>query len=162
MSQRVIRPARADDAPRIAEIYSAGIAARTATFETEPRQAAQVLAWLESGFPLFVSGDGPVVMAFALATPYRSRVCYEGVREFSIYVAPEAQGQGHGRAALSMLIDDATKRGWWKLLSRVFPENAGSRALCKSLGFREVGTYERHARLDGRWRDVIIVERLLG
>jgi phosphinothricin acetyltransferase len=52
--------------------------------------------------------------------------------------------------------------GDWKLVSRVFPENAASRALCRSLGFREVGTYHRHARLDGHWRDCVIVEKLLG
>jgi L-amino acid N-acyltransferase YncA len=77
-------------------------------------------------------------------------------------VAREGRGKGFGRAALAALIDDAKARGWWKLLSRVFPENGASRALLKSAGFREVGTYEKHAKLDGEWRDVVIVEKFFG
>ena len=60
------------------------------------------------------------------------------------------------------LFDAAREAGFWKLVSRVFVENAASRALLRSIGFREVGTYERHAQLDGIWRDVVIVEKLLG
>jgi phosphinothricin acetyltransferase len=59
------------------------------------------------------------------------------------------------------LISDAKARGWWKLLSRIFPENVASRRLCASLGFREVGIYEKHGQLDGKWMDTVIVERLL-
>ena len=55
----------------------------------------------------------------------------------------------------------AKEAGFWKLLSRVFVENQASRRLIQSLGFREVGVYEKHAKLDGVWRDVVIVERLL-
>ena len=60
-----------------------------------------------------------------------------------------------------MLIPVARQARFWKLLSRVFPENAASRALLRSVGFREVGTYEKHAQLEGVWRDVVIVELLL-
>ena len=59
------------------------------------------------------------------------------------------------------LIDAARAAGFWKLVSRIFPENHASRALVNSAGFREVGIYERHARLDGEWRDVVIVEYLI-
>jgi L-amino acid N-acyltransferase YncA len=101
-------------------------------------------------------------MAYAAAFTYRSRPCYYGVREFSIYVAREGRGKGFGRAALAALVANAKARGWWKLLSRVFPENTASRSLLKSAGFREVGTYEKHAKLDGQWRDVVIVEKFFG
>ena len=59
------------------------------------------------------------------------------------------------------MIQAAKEAGFWKLLSRIFPENAASRGLVHELGFREVGVYERHGRLDGQWRDVVIVERLI-
>ena len=59
------------------------------------------------------------------------------------------------------MIQAAKEAGFWKLLSRIFPENAASRGLVRQLGFREVGVYERHGRLDGQWRDVVIVERLV-
>ncbi len=68
---------------------------------------------------------------------------------------------GAGRLAMGALIAAAEEAGYCKLLARVFPENAASRGLLASLGFREVGTYEKYARLDGGWRDVLIVERLI-
>lgn len=102
------------------------------------------------------------MIAWASAPPYRERRVYEGVGEFSIYVARSRRGQGLGRVAMEKLIAECEARGYWKLVSRIFPENEASRALCRALGFREVGVYERHARLDGEWRDTVIVELLLG
>ncbi len=72
-----------------------------------------------------------------------------------------ARGRGAGRRALEALIGEAERAGFWKLVSRIFPENEASRRLIRSLGFREVGIYEKHGQLDGVWRDVIIVERLI-
>jgi L-amino acid N-acyltransferase YncA len=161
LSDRFARAGTTADATRIAEIYNQGIEDRVATFETEPRRAAHILNWFAEGYPIFVSGEKHNILAYAIALPYRSRPCYDGVREFSVYVAREGRGRGFGRAALGALIDDAKSRGWWKLLSRVFPENLASRKLCTALGFREVGIYEKHGRLDGKWRDTVIVEKLL-
>lgn len=161
MSDRFVRDGRAGDAARIAEIYNEGIADRIATFETELRGPDQIAAWFASDYPVIVAGIGDRVMAYAAAFPYRGRPCYDGVREFSIYVAREGRGKGFGRAALSALLEDARRRGWWKLVSRIFPENTASLGLCDSLGFRRVGVYERHGQLDGVWRDVVIVEKLL-
>ena len=93
---------------------------------------------------------------------YRPRLCYDGIAEFSVYVARADRGRGFGRAAVDALSRAAADAGFWKLVSRVFVENTASRALLVSAGFREVGIYERHARLDGAWRDVVIVEKLLG
>jgi L-amino acid N-acyltransferase YncA len=111
--------------------------------------------------PVIVVEDGGEVVAWASAPPYSARAVYAGVREFSVYVARARRGEGLGRAVMEALIAESAARGWWKLVSRVFPENAASRALCHSLGFREVGTYRRHAKLDGAWRDCVIVELLL-
>jgi len=77
-------------------------------------------------------------------------------------VRRDYRGRGAGRAALAALIEAATARGMHKLTSRVFPENAASRALLKGLCFEEIGIHRRHGQLDGRWRDCVIVERLLG
>jgi L-amino acid N-acyltransferase YncA len=161
MNGRFVRSGMPEDTARIAEIYNDGIADRIATFETEPRGPQQILAWFDQGYPVQVSGEDEKVMAYAVAFPYRSRPCYDGVREFSVYVAREGRGKGFGRAALSSLVVEAKRRGWWKLLSRIFPENTASLKLCASLGFREVGIYEKHGKLDGRWRDVVIVEKPL-
>jgi len=161
VSNRFTRPGLSVDAARIAEIYNQGMADRTATFETETRSAADIRRWFDLGYPVFVAGKDDEIMAYAVAFPYRARACYEGVREFSVYVARDGREKGFGRAAMQALIADCQARGWWKLLSRVFPENAASRKLLSSLGFREVGVYEKHGRLDGQWRDVVIVEKLL-
>jgi phosphinothricin acetyltransferase len=159
-----VRAARVEDAGVIARVYNEGIADRNATFETEPRGAADVERWLDAGYPLVVAeADDGAVAGWASAPPYRpARPAYAGVADFSIYVARERRGQGVGRVLLAGLIGECEGRGYWKLLSRVFPENGASLALCRSLGFREVGVYRRHARLDGDWRDVVIVELLLG
>src|SRR5262249_41400600 len=101
------------------------------------------------------------VIAFGATSTYRPRDCYAGVAEFSVYVARAVRGTGAGKMALEALMAAAATQGFWKLVSRVFPENTGSRALLRPLGFPEVGTYHKHGRLDGAWRDVVIVERLL-
>ena len=157
-----VRAATRADAAAIARIYNEGIEDRQATFETEPRSADDVLRWLDEDVPLVVAEVDGDVAAWASAPSYRSRAAYAGVREFSIYVARDRRGTGLGRPTLQALIDECERRGFWKLVSRVFPENEASLALCRRLGFREVGVYRRHAKLDGRWRDVVIVERLLG
>ena len=161
-----VREATEDDAGRIAQIYNQGIADRLATFETTLRSEAAVVTALRerkvSGHPVVVFETGASVVAFAWASRYPQRDCYEGVAEFSVYVSREARGLGHGRRVLKALVTECEARGTWKLVSRVFPENGASLALCRALGFREVGTYRRHAQLDGQWRDCVVVEKLLG
>jgi L-amino acid N-acyltransferase YncA len=161
----VARPARRDDDVPIALIYNEGIEDRVATFETEPRSPEEVRGLLEARLPdhpaVVVERDGEVV-GFAWSAPYSDRPCYAGVGEFSVYAARHARGTGVGRVALRALMDECERRGFWKLTSRVFPENTASRRLCAALGFSEVGLHQRHARLDGEWRDCVVVERLLG
>ena len=155
------RAAQAADAGAIARVYNEGIEDRLATFETEPRSADDVVGWLDAGFPLVVVEDGHEVVAWASAPPYSDRKACEGVRDFSVYVARERRGHGFGKLAMEALAAECGRRGYWKLVSRVFPENQASLALCRALGFRDVGVYHRHAKLDGEWRDCLIVELLL-
>ncbi len=96
-----------------------------------------------------------------VCAPYRRRECYAGIAEASLYVSRGSRGRGAGKLALAALLQHAERAGFWKLVSRVFPENHASRRLISSLGFREVGIYHKHAKLDGVWRDVVIVERLI-
>jgi phosphinothricin acetyltransferase len=155
------RAARPDDAARIAQIYNEGIEDRVGTFETRPRGEADVREWFDGRHPIVVVESGGNIIAFASTSTYRARDCYAGIAEFSVYVARSGRGQGAGRVAMDALIAACRPAGIWKLVSRVFVENTASRALLKSVGFREVGVYEKHAQLDGRWRDVVIVERLI-
>jgi phosphinothricin acetyltransferase len=161
----IVRPAVRGDAEAIARIYTQGIEERIATFETEPRSTADMLAYLaerEGRYPVIVAEQSGQVVAWASAGSYRPRECYAGVCEFSVYADRAARGSGAAQAALQGLIDACTAHGFWKLVSRIFPENERSRGLCRKVGFREVGVYYRHGKLDGEWRDTVIVERLLG
>jgi L-amino acid N-acyltransferase YncA len=157
------RTATIGDSVEIAAIYNQGIAERIATFETEPRRPEDVTAWLEARHPVVVVADeNGKVQGFAAAFPYRTRPCYTGVKEFSVYVSSTARRRGVGLLALAELERLCAMGGAWKLLSRVFVENEASRHLLARAGFREVGIYERHGRLEGQWRDCVIVERLIG
>lgn len=163
-----IRSARTDDAAAIAEIYNQGIRERIATFETEERTAGERAAWLaahDAHHPCLVAvataAAGERVVGWISAGDYRPRHCYRGVAEFSVYVHQDARGRGVGMALMDAFIPAAERAGLWKLVSRIFVENGASRVLCARAGFREVGVYEKHAALDGVWRDVVIVERLL-
>ena len=142
------------DAAAIAEIYNQGIADRIATFETEPRTAADIAPWFAPRHVIVVAENGKAgPVAFAASFPYSNRPCYRGIGEFSVYVRRDYRGRGAGGTVLAGLIEAAETAGLHKLISRVFPENAASRALLK--GDR------RHGQLDGVWRDCVIVERLL-
>lgn len=157
-----VRAAIGLDLADVARIYNEGIAARIATFETEPRTAADIAPWLDDTRPFLIAAHASGgVLGWVRASTYRPRDCYAGIGEFSVYVAAASRGEGVGSALMTAFIPACEQAGLWKLVSRIFPENTASRALCAGHGFREVGTYRRHAKLDGQWRDVVIVERLL-
>lgn len=157
------RPATLDDAAAIALIYTQGIEDRVATFETSPRSAEHIAEWFKSGLPIVVATDfgGREVVGWAASFPYADRCCYAGVVEFSVYVRRDQRGKGVGEAAMIGLLQAAEAKGLWKLLSRVFPENAASLALLDRMGFKRIGMHEKHGKLDGIWRDVVIVEKLI-
>ncbi|MEI2702869.1 MAG: arsinothricin resistance N-acetyltransferase ArsN1 family A [Baekduia sp.] len=158
----VIRPAAPDDVGAMTEIYNAGIAGRAATFEEELREPADLTAWLDGTLPVLVAEDAGEVVGFARVKPFSQREVFAGVGDHGVYVAPGRERQGIGRALLDALAEAAAAQGLWKLTSRIFSTNTGSIAAHVASGFRIVGTQERHAKLDGEWRDVVLVERLIG
>ena len=159
-----IRTATADDAAAIAEIYNQGVDDRVATYETKVRSVEDQRTWLQSiagRYPIIVAHIDGEIIGWAGAGAYHDRECYRGIGEFSMYVHRDWRRRSVGDLLLASLINEAQRMGLWKLLSRIFLFNEASRALCRKHGFREVGVYEKHARLDGRWLDVVIVERLI-
>ena len=138
-------------------IYEAGIATGNATFETE---APPWETWDRSHLPghrLVAERDGRVLGWAALST-VSERCCYAGVAEESVYVAPEAQRRGVGRALLERLLAGADAGGIWTVQTGIFPENAASLSLHERCGFRVVGRRERIGLLHGVWRDVLFLE----
>jgi phosphinothricin acetyltransferase len=151
------------DAGSIAEIYNQGISERTATFETDLKTGSDIEKWFGEGdrrITVVTEGNGNV-LSFATASPYSERSCYSGISLFSVYVHRNYRGKGIGKLTMERLILSAAEMGRWKLVSRIFPENYVSRRLMRNMGFREVGIYKNHGRLDGKWKDVVIVELLI-
>jgi phosphinothricin acetyltransferase len=101
------------------------------------------------------------VIGWARLLAYGERDVYAGVGEASFYVSRGARGRGVGGRLLQELEERARELGYWKLIALLFTENVASAALLRRGGWREVGVHERHARLDGEWRDVLLAERLL-
>jgi L-amino acid N-acyltransferase YncA len=163
MAPVIVRAARHEDAPAVAAIYNAGIAGRQATFETRPREPDEIGAWFDHGLPFLVAedGDGPRGGLRARDALLRSALL-AGVGDRGVYVDPAARGRGLGRRLLDELAAESERRGFYKLTSRIFTTNAASRAVHRAAGFVEVGVKRRHGRLDGEWKDCVLVERLLG
>jgi L-amino acid N-acyltransferase YncA len=156
------READAADAEAIARIYNEGIEDRIATFEVRARTPDDVRAWLAGDHPVVVIEESGSVVAWAAASAYSPRPCYAGVAEVSVYVARAARSRGLGRLALDELAARCAAAGFHKLTGKILAENEASRALVKAAGFREVGVHLRHGRIDGEWKDIVVVERLLG
>ena len=157
-----IRAARAEDAAAIAEIYNIGIRERTSTFETRERETAEIAERIAmERFPFLVAGVDGRLAGWAAASEYSVRDVYAGVAECSVYVDPELRGRGIGSALLAALAEEASQRGFHKLIGKLFDSNEASMRLVERGGFRVVGTHLRHGTLDGEWRDVILVERSL-
>lgn len=152
-----IRTLRAEDWPAVAAIYAEGMAGRLATFETELPTWRE---WHASHLPehRLVAELDREVAGWAAVAPVSRREVYRGVVDESVYVAASARGRGVGRALLAALVESARAGGLWTLQAGVFPENEPSLRLHRAVGFREVGMRERIGRLDGVWRDVVLLE----
>ena len=153
-----IESMKPEDWGRVAEIFEEGLRTGDATFETEvPPWEDWDADHLESC--RLVAREEGIVVGWAALSPVSERCVYGGVAEVSVYVGQSARGRGVGRALLEVLVDGSEQAGLWTLQAGVFPENTASIAVHERCGFRAVGTRERLGRLDGRWRDVLLLER---
>jgi L-amino acid N-acyltransferase YncA len=153
-----ILPMSAADWPVVRAIYEQGIATGNATFE---KSAPAWDTWDAAHLPhsRLVAHSAGEVLAWVALSPVSSRCVYAGVAEVSIYVAAPARGQGIGLALLSALVEASERANIWTLQAGIFPENAASLELFRKAGFRVLGRRERLGQMDGRWRDVILMER---
>jgi len=159
-----IRGARLDDAPAICRIYNQGIQDRIATLEIEERSPEERAQWLGAHgprHPVLVAESDVDVVGWASLNVFNARRAYEHVADISLYVERAWRGRGVGRRLLDALIERAIELGYHKLVLAAFPFNeAGMRAYGRA-GFREVGIYREQGRLDGRWVDTIVMEKIL-
>jgi len=153
-----IEPLTQEHWEAVCEIYLQGIATGNATFETSVPGWKE---WDERHLPTcrLVARSADKVLGWAALSPVSSRCVYGGVAEVSIYVAQEARGQGVGRRLLAALVEVSEQNGIWTLQAGIFQENAASIQLHQQAGFRIVGVRERLGCLDGKWRDIVLMER---
>ena len=160
-----IQDGTVDDAAAIARIYNEGIEDRVATLETQTRTPDERAEWLAARgprHPVLVAVDGGgQVMGWGSLNPFNPRPAYDHVADFSVYVARERRGQGVGDALLGALEERARAIGYHKLVLAAFPTNAAGMRLYERRGFRTVGVYHEQGMLDGRWVDVIVMEKIL-
>jgi phosphinothricin acetyltransferase len=164
MASIAIRAAEPADAAAIAVIYNQGIEDRLATLETETRSADERRRWLAARrlrHPVLVGEVGGHVVGWGSLNPFNSRPAYDHVADFSVYVERGWRGRGVGRRLLEALVVRGRELGYHKLVLAAFPFNAAGVALYRRLGFAEVGVYHEQGQLDGKWVDVVVMERLL-
>jgi len=154
----MIREMLQDDSDRVLEIYRMGLDTRNATFETT------VPSWHEWDskhliHSRFVSEENGTIVGWAALTPFSAREVYRGVAEVSIYVSTDFRRKKIGSGLMKQIIESSESNGIWTLFSSVFPENEATLKLHQKFGFRVIGTRERIARLDGKWRDTVLLER---
>ena len=161
-----VRDATPADAAAIAAIYNQGIEDRVATLETETRTAEERTQWLAlhgPRHPVLVAVDGDrEVVGWASLNAFNPRPAYDHVVDFSVYVARERRGRGIGDTLLSALELRARGIGYHKMVLAAFPTNVAGMRLYERHGFRTVGIYREQGRLDGRWVDVVIMDKILG
>lgn len=146
------------DNKAVLEIYRMGLETRNATFETSVPSWQD---WDSKHLPhsRLVSEENGIVTGWAALTPFSPREVYRGVAEVSIYIASGFHGKKIGSALMEQLVVSSELNGIWTLVSSVFPENGATLRLHKKFGFRIIGKRERIAKLDGKWRDTVLLER---
>jgi phosphinothricin acetyltransferase len=158
-----VRPATAEDASAICTIYNQGIEDRLATLETELRTPEERRQWLGARgarHPVIVAEAEGAVVGWASLNAFNPRAAYDHVADISVYVERRWRGRGAGRRLLERLTELAREIGYHKLVLAAFPFNDAGMALYRRMGFATVGVYREQGVLDGRWVDVIVMERV--
>jgi L-amino acid N-acyltransferase YncA len=159
-----IREATEQDLPRIREIYNQGIEDRIATLEEETKTLEEMREWFHgrpSRYPVVVAEQEEEVVGWASLNPYSHRCAYAGVADLSVYVDRAWRGKGIGSKLLKALEEKAKENGFYKLVLFTFPFNQMGQRLYRKHGFREVGVFENQGVLDGRFVDVMAMEKML-
>ncbi|MGC4100507.1 N-acetyltransferase family protein [Ferruginibacter sp.] len=144
--------------PAVKKIYEEGIATGNATFQTA---APEWTEWDEGHVrtPRLVAVENDEVLGWAALTPVSGRCVYAGVGEVSVYVATAERGKGIGKKLLEALITGSEKNNFWTLQAGIFPENTGSIKVHEDCGFRIIGRREKIGKMNGIWRDTLLLER---
>ena len=153
-----IRRFRKEDWLQVKEIYEQGIATGQATFETAAPSFEKWVSTIAANL-CFVAEDEEGIQGWCKISKVSDRCVYQGVGEVSVYVRDVSRGKGVGKQLLEAIIKESEAKGFWTLTAGIFPENIPSLRLHQSVGFRKVGIRQRIGKLNGIWRDVVLLER---
>jgi len=158
MDEFSIRAMHSTDWDSVKTIYEAGIRTKNATFETS---AGPWEKWDKDHLsePRLVAETDAGILGWAALSPVSGRCVYGGVADVSVYIAPEGRGKGIGTALMEKLVEESERLNIWTLQAGIFPENRASIKLHIKSGFRVVGTREKIGKMDGTWRDILLMER---
>lgn len=153
-----IQPLTVSDWDAVRAIYLEGVATGNATFQ---QTAPEWFDWDKGHLPTcrIVARRGQEILGWAALSSVSGRCVYAGVAEVSVYVAQAARRTGIGTKLLTALVAESEAAGIWTLQAGIFPENTNSIRLHEKAGFRIVGTRERLGCMNGRWRNVVLMER---
>jgi len=164
--QFTIRKVKPEDAQQVAAIYNQGINERCATFNTAHVDADEILEKISASkdrFPFLVATpkNSNNIAGWISISPYSARTCYAGIGEVSVYIQKNHRRQGIAETLMKTAFKAAEQQGYWKLMARIFTFNQPSRALFKKQGYTEIGVHKKHGKLEGKWLDVVEVEKLI-
>lgn len=164
ISEAVVRGARESDLKAILAIYNQGIEDRIATLETEIKDSSYMTEWFkkhQNRYSVVVAEEERNIIGWASLNPYNNRSAYDGVADISVYISRESRGRGVGGKLLSTLEAKAKENNFHKLVLFTFPFNGLGQGLYKKMGFREVGIFQNQGVLDGKFVDVMAMEKIL-
>jgi len=160
----VIREASLTDLKAIMNIYNEGIEDRVATLETETKDLDYMEEWLKNHserYKVLVAEENDEIFGWASLNPYNSRCAYAGVADLSVYIARKVRGKGIGSRLLTALDDVARENGFHKIVLFTFPFNKSGQRLYQKQGYRQVGIFKNQGVLEGKFVDVMAMEKLL-
>jgi L-amino acid N-acyltransferase YncA len=159
-----VRQASSEDLAAIRRIYNEGIEDRVATLEREPKSREEIARWWsahDERYAVLVATESNDVVGWASLNPFSERCAHANIADLSVYVARHRRGRGVGYALLTALAQEAAKNGFHKIVLHALDSNESGKRLYRKSGFREVGVFKEHGSLDGRYVDVVALERLL-
>ncbi len=160
----LIRQATIEDLDAITHIYNEAILNTVATFDTEPKTKEEQTEWFSnhnSRYPILVATVRNGVIGWASLTKWSDRCAYSDTAECSLYIEKEYQGEGFGKALLTVLLQEAKKSGFHTIIARITEDNDTSLNLCRALGFRHIGTMREVGHKFGKLLDVHLMQILL-
>lgn len=165
MGTATLRLVREDDADQIAAIYAPyanGTAVSFADRAPTTEEYRGRIRTMTARLPWIVCERDGVVAGYAYPSPHRVSPAYKWSVETSIYVHPEHQRTGVGRALYAALLETLRALGYHRAFAGITDPNPASVGLHEAVGFERFATFEEVGYKLGAWQSVIWMVHRLG